>query len=105
MNKPKSVLAKLWGFVKSVAALALLGWIAWYAYLHFEPVSSGVIDSEQATAFNCRRAYAKRDSDYACIKSDSCTMTSDELADLKSLEAEIDEHCNLPFNPLADAVP
>ena len=105
MNKQNSVFAKLWGFVKSVATLALLGWIGWYAYSNLDPVSPSVVDSEQGTKYNCRRAYAKRDSDYACMQSDSCTITSDEMAELKSLEAEIDEKCNLPFNPLADSIP
>ena len=105
MNEPKSVLASLLGFVKSVAALALFGWIGWYAYSQMKPVSSSVSNSEQGTVFNCRKAFATRESDYACMESSSCTMTSGELAELKRLESEIDEHCDLPFDPLADAIP
>ena len=105
MNEPKSALASLFGFVKNVAAIALLGWIGWYAYSQLRPVSSSASDSEPGTEYNCRKAFATRESDYACMESSSCTMTTGEMAELKRLEAEIDEHCALPFDPLAGTVP
>jgi len=104
VRKPKSALAQLGGWVTNLAVVAAISWTAWYAYSHFEPASSDRSDSDQGATFNCKRALAERESDYACVESDSCTMTSDELAELKSLEAEINEHCNLPFSPLPDVV-
>ena len=94
MGKPKSVLARLWGLVTSLAAIAVLGWAAWYAYSHWGPASSGGVDSVQGTAFNCRKALAELATDYACMNSDACTMTQDELSELKNREAEIEQYCN-----------
>ena len=105
MPKSKSVLATLGGWITNLAVAAAISWTVWYAYSHIEPKSSGTSESRQGATFNCKRALTERDSDYACIESDSCTMTSNELAELKNLEAEIDEHCKLPFNPLPDIVP
>ncbi len=102
VRRPKSVLARLWDCVKNLAAAAVLGWIGWYAYSQWDPASPGVTDSKQGATFNCGRAVAERESDYACIDSDSCTMTPDELTEMKNREADIDQYCNLGFNPLPD---
>ena len=101
MSRPKSAIASLLGLVKNIAVLALLGWGGWYAYSQMAPGSTTEVNSTAGTAFDCRRAYRQRDADHACIESDSCTMTSDDLAALKHLEAEIEEHCSLAFNPMA----
>ena len=100
MGNSTSVLGMLWGWVKSLAVLAGLGWVAWYAFSLWNPTSPGISDSETGTTFNCRKALKERESDYACLESDSCTMTSDEMAELKAREADIDQHCNLGFNPM-----
>ena len=68
----------------------------------WDSASPGVTDSKQGTTFNCGRAVAERESDYACIDSNSCTMTPDELTEMKNREADIDQYCNLGFNPLPD---
>lgn len=94
MGKSESVLAKLWGWVTSLAAVAVLGWIAWYAYSLWDPESSGVSDSTQVASFNCRKALAKLATDYACRNSDSCTLMRDELTELKIREANIEKYCN-----------
>jgi len=104
VRKPKSGLAKLWDFVKNLAVAAVLGWIGWYAYSQWKPASPGVSDSKPGTTFNCGRAVAERESDYACIESDSCTLTPDEMTEMNNREADIDQHCNLGFNPLPDTV-
>ena len=94
MRKPKSVLAKLWDWVTSLAAVAVFGWIAWYGYPYWDPVSSGASDSAQGSGFNCRRALAKLATDYTCRNSNSCTMTGDELTKMKNREADIAQYCN-----------
>ncbi len=104
MHKPKSVLAQLGGWVTNLAVVAAFSWIAWYAYSHIEPASSADSDSRQGAIFNCKRALAERESDYACMNSNSCTMTPDELTEMNNREADIEQNCNLPFNPLPDVV-
>jgi hypothetical protein len=104
MSKPTSVLAGLWGFVKNLALAAVLAWIGWYAYSQLDPATAGVTDSKQGVTFNCGRAVAERESDYACIDSNSCTLTPDELTAMKHREADIDRYCGLGFNPLPDIV-
>ena len=104
MRKRKSVLAKLWDWITSLVAIAVLGGIAWYAYSLWDPTPPSVSDSEQGPRFNCKRAFAERESDYACVASESCTMSPDELAEMENREADIDQNCNLGFNPLADAI-
>lgn len=94
MGKQKSVLATLWDWVTSLAAVAVLGWVAWYAYSLWDPESSGENNSVQGATFNCRKALAELARDYACRNSDSCTMTSDELTELKNREANIEKYCN-----------
>ena len=102
MRKPKSVSTRLWDCVKNLAAAAVFGWIGWYLYSQWDSASPSVTDSKQGTTFNCGRAVAERESDYACIDSNSCTMTPDELTEMKNREADIDQYCNLGFNPLPD---
>ena len=104
MRKPKSALAQLGGWVTNLAVVAAFSWTAWYAYSHIQPASSGNSDSKQGATFNCKRALAERESDYACINSNSCSMTPDELTDMNNREADIEQNCALPFNPLADVV-
>jgi hypothetical protein len=104
MRQPKSALASLWGGVKNLAVTAVLGWIGWYAYSQWDPAPPGVTDSKQEATFNCGRAVSERESDYACIDSNSCSMTPDELTELKNREADIDRYCGLGFNPLPDIV-
>ena len=99
MRKQKSALATLWGWITNLAAIAVLGWIAWYAYSQLEPTSSGGSNSDQGTKYNCRKALAERESDDACLESDSCTMTPDELTEMKDRQADIEEHCNLVIQP------
>ena len=94
MAKSNSVLGKLWNFVTSLAVIAAIGWGAWYGYSNWGPSSSSVSDSQQGFGFNCRHALARLAEDYACRDSDACTMTSDELSDLKKREADIEENCN-----------
>jgi len=104
VRKPKSALAQLGGWVTNLAVVAAIGWIAWYAYSQIEPASSDRSNSDQGAIFNCKSALAERESDYACIDSDTCTMTPDELAEMKDREADIEQNCDLPFNPLPDVV-
>ena len=94
MGKPKSILATLWGLVTSVAAIAVLGWAAWYAYSHWGPASSEVSDSVQGAAFNCKKALAELATDYACMTATTCTMTQDEMSELKNREVDIEQYCN-----------
>ena len=88
------MLAKLWDGIKSLLALAVLAWIAWYGYSLWDPASSGASNSQQTAAFNCRKALADLATDYTCMNSDSCTLTSDELTELKNREADIEQYCN-----------
>ena len=104
MPKRDSALAKLWNSVTSLAVLAALAWIAWYGYSQLEPTSSEVREPGQKAKYNCRKALAERESDYACVNSDSCTMTPDELIEMKNRDADIDKNCNLGLNPLPDVV-
>ncbi len=94
MGRPKSLLATLWDRVTGLAAVAVLAWVAWYAYSLWDPASSGVSDSVQGAAFNCRKALADLATDYACMNSDTCTLTRDELTELRNREADIEQYCN-----------
>ncbi len=94
VGKQRSVLATLWDWVKSLAALAVIGWVSWYAYSLWNPDSSGESNFVQGATFNCRKALAELATDYACRNSDSCTMTRDELIELKNREADIEKYCN-----------
>ena len=94
MGIQKSVLATLWDWGTSLAAVAVLGWVAWYAYSLWNPDASGESNSVKGPAFNCRKALAELATDYACRNSDSCAMTSDELTELKNREADIEKYCN-----------
>lgn len=88
------MLTKLLGRILNLAVLAGLGWAAWYGYTHWLPASSDSGDREQAATFNCRQALARLAEDQACRSSASCTLTSDELAEMKTREADIEQHCN-----------
>ncbi len=78
----------------SLAVLVALAWAGWFGYSHWTAASSGTRSSVQGTSFNCRLAVAQLAEDYACRNSDSCMLTSDELAAMKNREADIEKHCN-----------
>ena len=80
--------------IKNLAVFAFLGGIAWYAYSQLAPPSSEGSDFSPKAEFNCRRALTELAEDYKCRDSSSCELTSDELRDLKQLEADIDRECN-----------
>jgi len=88
------MLAKLLKNVMNLAVLAALGWAAWYGYTHWVAAQTGSPASAQGTAFNCRQALARHAEDQACRTSDSCSMTSDELAQMKQRESDIEQYCN-----------
>jgi hypothetical protein len=90
----KSVLAKLLGKIMSLAVLAALAWAGWYAYTHWTAASTDASDSTHRPAFNCRQALARLAEDQACRTSDSCFMTSDEVAQMKQTESDIAQYCN-----------
>ena len=84
----------LWGWVTSLATVAVLGWVAWYAYSLWDPAASVANNAVEGASFNCRKALAMLAEDYACRDSGSCTMTFDELRDLKNREMDIEKYCN-----------
>ncbi len=88
------MLGKLLEKITTLAVLAALAWAAWYVYSHWTDTSSGTDSTAQETGFNCRQAVAKLAQDYACRNSDSCTLTSDELTDMKNREVDIEKYCN-----------
>ena len=94
MRKSKSGSGNLLRSVTNLAVLAVLGSVAWHAYSQLEPVPSTVSNTVQANAFNCRTALAHLAKDYACKESDACSMTRDQLTDLKNREANIEKFCN-----------
>ena len=88
------MLAKLLEKIMSLAVLAALGWAAWYGYTHWNATSTDSGDRPQTSSFNCRQALARLAEDEACRSSDSCTLTNDELAQMKKRESDIEQHCN-----------
>ena len=88
------MLGKLLEKITSLVVLAALAWAAWYVYAHWIVESSSTSDPVQTAGFNCRQAVAKLAKDYACRNSDSCTLTSDELTDMKNREVDIEKYCN-----------
>ena len=87
-------MSKLWDFVKSLIALAVLAWLAWYGYSRWDSAPSDVSEPNQGSAFNCRQALAKLAADYKCRNSESCTLTRDEQAEMRKREADIEQFCN-----------
>ena len=80
--------------VKNLMVVAILGWVAWYAYSQLQPVPSVVDNTVEGASFNCRKALAMLADDYKCRNSSTCTMTSDELDDLRQRETDIEKNCN-----------
>jgi hypothetical protein len=94
VSKSKSSLGTLLDRFTTLAFLAALGWVAWYAHSNWVPAPTSVSESVQGPAFNCRKALAQLAADYDCRNSDSCTMSHDELSELTSREADIERYCN-----------
>lgn len=80
--------------VKNLVVVAVLGWVAWYAYSQLQPVPSVADNTVEGASFNCRKALAMLADDYNCRDSSACTMTPDELDDLKRRESGIEKNCN-----------
>ncbi len=80
--------------IKNLAVLAVLAWIGWYGYSQLKPVPTVEDRAVEGASFNCRQALNKLAEEYACRDSGSCSMTSDELADLKQRELDIEKYCN-----------
>ncbi len=80
--------------VKNLVVVAVLGWVAWYAYSQLQPVPSVADNTVEGASFNCRKALAMLTDDYNCRDSSACTMTSDELDDLKRRESGIEKNCH-----------
>jgi len=80
--------------IKNLAVLAVLAWIGWYGYSQLKPVPTVEDSAVEGASFNCRQALNKLAEEYACRDSGSCSMTSDELADLKQRELDIEKYCN-----------
>ncbi len=87
-------MSKLWDSVKSLVVLAAIVWVAWYAYSQWDSTPSVASDDTQVATFNCGRALAELANDYACRDSDTCSLSSDELRDLKPREADIERFCD-----------
>ena len=94
MATQTSLPGKLWDWLKSLAAVAIIGGMAWYGYSLWDPEPPSVNESVPGASFNCRKALADLATDYTCMNSDSCTMTSDEQAEVKRLEANINKYCD-----------
>jgi hypothetical protein len=86
--------SKLWDMFKSLVTIAIIAWAGWYGYSQLKPTPSVVDNTVEGASFNCRQALSKLAKDYACRDSASCTMTSDELTDLKNRETDIEKYCN-----------
>jgi hypothetical protein len=82
------------GTIVNLAVLVALGWAAWYGYSSWTASSTDSGNRAPAATFNCRQALARLAEDQACLTSDSCTLTRDELAVMKQREADIEQHCN-----------
>jgi hypothetical protein len=94
MGSRKSVLARFCGRIINLAVLGALGWGAWAVYSHKYPDSADSFRSSQSTGFNCRRALTHLAADYKCRDSASCTLSPDQLVDLRQREIDIGQNCN-----------
>ena len=80
--------------IKNLVVIAVLAWIGWYAYSQLKPAPRVADTAVEGASFNCRQALNKLAEDYACRDSGSCSMTTDELADLRQRESDIEKYCN-----------
>ena len=88
------MVAKLLKELLGLAVLAAMGWLAWYGYTNWKAATADPVYSEQKTSFNCRQALAKFAEDQAVLRSDAYSLTSDELAEMKRRESDIEQYCN-----------
>lgn len=84
----------LWELVKTLTAIAILSGISWTAYSVWNSSPTGTDEAVPGAAFNCRKAMADHTTGYTCMNSDSCSMTDGEIANLKKLEASINQYCD-----------
>jgi hypothetical protein len=87
-------MANLWELAKTLAAIAILGAIFWAAYSVWNSSPSGANETVAGASFNCRRALADEATGYPCMNSKSCSMSDDEVAELKQLQASINKYCD-----------
>ena len=80
--------------IKNLVVGAILAWVAWYGYSQLKPAPRVADSAVVGASFNCRQALNMLAEEYACRDSASCSMTTDELADLKQRELDIEEYCN-----------
>ena len=85
---------KLIKMIVNLAVLAALGWAAWYGYTNWVAASSDSGTAVDTSGYNCRIALAKLAQDYKCRDAANCTLSEEELADLKEREIAIEKNCN-----------
>jgi len=88
------MLGKMLGELKGLVMLAAMGWLAWYGYTHWKAATADPADSEQRTSFNCRQALVRHAEDQAFRHSHASSLTSDDLAQMKRRESDIEQYCN-----------
>ncbi len=88
------MLKKLLKEVMGLVVLVAMGWLAWYGYTNWRAATTEPVYSEKKTSFNCRQALAKLAEDQAILRSDAYSLTSEELAEIKRRESDIEQYCN-----------
>ena len=88
------MLAKILEKLMSLVVLAAIIWAAWYGYTHWIGASTDSGGATPTTAFNCRQGLARLAEDQACRSSNSCSMTDDEVAQMRQREIDIEQNCN-----------
>jgi len=88
------MLTKLLKEGMGLVVLAAMIWLAWYGYTNWRAASTGPVNSEQRSSFNCRQALAKFAEDQATLREDAYAVTTEERAEMKRRESDIEQYCN-----------
>lgn len=81
-------------FILNLIVLAALGYAGWYGYTNWAATSSDSVTATPTSGYNCRAALARLATDYECRDAAGCTLSDEELADLKERELAIEKNCN-----------
>ena len=78
----------------NLAVLVALASAGWYSYTQLGDTTDRKQEPTRQGRFNCRQALAKLAEETACRASVACTLSDEELADMRQREADIAQHCN-----------
>ena len=89
-----AMLGKVFKEITGLVVLVAMGWLGWYGYTKWEAATADPGYSEQGASINCRQALAQHAEDQAILRRDAYTLTSEELAEIRRRESDIEEYCN-----------